>query len=195
MKQWLGEMWRLFLIIVLGFLGSMIAGLLNYGGNIFVTQSPGFAYYIVFGFSTSLIFAFYHMWGLSPTIVGALGISTALFIIIALFVPFWPIINLAFWMFAVNMSVVVLAFLFERKLAYLKQWKFIVISIIYGSLFVLLTLIVGFFKGIIMMSAEIFQKIFIDGIVLGVGLGIGVEIAESIVHSVDLHRQAKREVH
>lgn len=195
MKQWIGEIWRLFLVTFLGSIGGMIAGLLNYGGNIFDTQSAGFAYYIVFGFSTSLIFAFYHMWGFTSTIVGALGISTALFIIVALFVPFWPIINLAFWIFAVNISVVILAFLFERKLAYLKHWKFIVISIIYGSLFVLLTLIVGIFKGITMISAEIFQKIFIDGIVLGVGIGIGIEIAESIIHSVDLHREANREAH
>jgi hypothetical protein len=193
MKQWMGEIWRFVLITVLGFIGSMIAGLLNYGGNIFDPQMAGFAYYIVFGFSTALIFAFYHMWGLSSTIVGALGISTALFIMIALFVPFWPIFNLAFWLFAVNMSVVVSAFLFERKLSYFKHWKFIVVSIIYGSLFVLLTLIVGLFKGITMISAEVFQKIFIDGVVLGVGLGIGVEIAESIIHSVDLHKQAKRE--
>jgi hypothetical protein len=192
MKQWLEEIWRFILIAILGFIGSMVAGLLNYGGSIFNPQSAGFAYYIVFGISTALIFAFYHMWGLTPTIVGALGISTALFIIIAVFVPFWPILNLAFWMFAVNMSVVVLAFLFERKMSYFKHWKFIVISIIYGSVFVLLTLIVGMFKGTTMISAEIFQKIFIDGIVLGVGLGIGIEIAESIVHSVDFHRQAKK---
>jgi CHASE2 domain-containing sensor protein len=88
MKKWPREIWRLCLIIFLGFIGSMIAGLLNYGGNIFDTQSAGFAYYIVFGFSTSLIFAFYHMWGLTPSIVGSLGISTASFIIIGLFVPF-----------------------------------------------------------------------------------------------------------
>ena len=190
MKQWLGELWRLLLIMSLGFAGSMIAGLMIYGGDIFVPQSAGFAYYIMFGFSTSFIFAFYHVRGLSNTITAAVSTGAVIFVIAA----FWmPVLNAAIWSFGVNLSVVVLAFLFERKLAYFKQWKFIVVGVVYGAIFVLLTLSVGILTKVATLPPELFQKNYIDGLWLGISLGIGIEIAESIVHSVDLHKQAKRE--
>ena len=191
MKQWLGELWRLLLIMSLGFAGSMIAGLMIYGGDIFVPQSAGFAYYIMFGFSTSFIFAFYHVRGLSNTITAAVSTGAVIFVIAA----FWmPVLNAAIWSFGVNLSVVVLAFLFERKLAYFKQWKFIVVGVVYGAIFVLLTLSVGIMTKVATLPPELFRKNYVDGLWLGLSLGIGIEIAESIVHSVDLHRQAKREV-
>ena len=190
MKQWLGELWRLLLIMSLGFAGSMIAGLMIYGGDIFVPQSAGFAYYIMFGFSTSFIFAFYHVRGLSNTITAAVSTGAVIFVIAA----FWmPVLNAAIWSFGVNLSVVVLAFLFERKLAYFKQWKFIVIGVVYGAIFVLLTLLVGLLTKVASLPPTLFQKNYLDGLWLGLSLGIGIEIAESIVHSVDLHKQAKRE--
>jgi hypothetical protein len=192
MKKWLGEMWRLILITFLGFAGSMIAGLMSYGGEIFSSQSVGFAYYIMFGFSTSFIFAFYHVRGLSNTITAAVSTGTIIFVV----ATFWmPVLNAAIWSFGVNLSVVVLAFLFERKLAYFKQWKFIVVGVVYGALFVLLTLSVGILTKVVTMPPALFQKNYLDGLWLGLSLGIGVEIAESIVHSIDLHRQAKRETH
>ena len=191
MKQWLGELWRLLLIMSLGFAGSMIAGLMIYGGDVFVPQSAGFAYYIMFGFSTSFIFAFYHVRGLSNTITAAVSTGAIIFIIAS----FWmPVLNAALWSFGVNLSVVVLAFLFERKLAYFKQWKFIVVGVVYGAIFVLITLSVGVITKVATLPPELFQKNYVDGLLLGLSLGIGIEIAESIVHSVDLHRQAKREV-
>jgi hypothetical protein len=191
MKQLLGELWRLLLIMSLGFAGSMIAGLMIYGGDIFVLRSAGFAYYIMFGFSTSFIFAFYHVRGLSNTITAAVSTGAVIFVTAA----FWmPVLNAAIWSFGVNLSVVVLAFLFERKLAYFKQWKFIVVGIVYGAIFVLLTLSVGIITKVATLPPELFQKNYVDGLWLGLSLGIGIEIAESIVHSVDLHRQAKREV-
>jgi hypothetical protein len=192
MKQWLGEMWRLSLITFLGFAGSMIAGLMIYGGDIFNTQSVGFAYYVMFGLSTSFIFAFYHVRGLSNTITAAVSTGAIIFVVAS----FWmPVLNAAIWSFGVNLSVVVLAFLFERKLAYFRQWKFIVIGIVYGAIFVLLTLSVGILTKVASLPPELFQKNYLDGLWLGLSLGIGIEIAESIVHSVDLHRQAKREAH
>jgi hypothetical protein len=190
MKQWLGEMWRLILITFLGFAGSMIAGLMIYGGDVFIPQSAGFAYYIMFGLSTSFIFAFYHVRGLSNTITAAVSTGAVIFVVAS----FWmPILNAAIWSFGVNLSVVVLAFLFERKLAYFKQWKFIVVGVVYGAIFVLLTLSVGILTKVATLPPELFQKNYLDGLWLGLGLGIGIEIAESIVHSVDLHRKAKQE--
>ncbi|MCX6121211.1 MAG: hypothetical protein NTX44_06290 [Ignavibacteriales bacterium] len=188
MKQWLGEMWRLLLITFLGFAGSMIAGLMIYGGDIFVPASPGFAYYIIYGFSASFIFAFYHVRGLSNTITAAVSTGAVIFVIAS----FWfPVLDAAIWSFGVNLSVVVLAFLFERKLAYFRQWKFIVVGIVYGAIFVLLTLVVDLLMKVATMPSATFQKNFLDGLWLGLSLGIGIEIAESIVHSVDLHRQVK----
>lgn len=192
MKQWLGEMWRLFLVTILGFAGSIIAGLMIYGGDVFILQSAGFAYYIMFGLSTSFIFAFYHVRGLSNTITAAVSTGAVIFVVAS----FWmPVLNAAIWSFGVNLSVVVLAFLFERKLAYFKQWKFIVVGVVYGAIFVLLTLSIGILTKVVTLPPELFQKNYLDGLWLGLALGIGIEIAESIIHSVDLHRQAKQEVH
>jgi hypothetical protein len=192
MKQWIGECWRLLLITFLGFAGSLIAGLMIYGGEIFIPQSAGFAYYMMFGFSTSFIFAFYHVRGLSNTITAAVSTGAFMFVVAS----FWmPVLNAAIWSFGVNLCVVVLAFLFERKLAHLKQWKFIVVGVVYGAIFVLLTLAVGVLTSVVIMPPALFQKNYLDGLWLGLSLGVGIEIAESIIHSVDLHRQAKREVH
>jgi hypothetical protein len=192
MKKWIGELWRLLLITFLGSAGSMIAGLMIYGGDVFIPQSAGFAYYIMFGLSSSFIFAFYHVRGLSNTITAAVSTGAFMFVVAS----FWmPILNAAIWSFGVNLSVVVLAFLFERKLANFKQWKFIVVGVVYGAIFVLLTLLVGVLTHVTMMPPALFQKNYLDGLWLGLSLGIGIEIAESIVHSVDIHRQAKLETH
>jgi hypothetical protein len=188
MKKWLREIWRLLLITSLGFAGSMIAGLMIYGGEIFIPQSAGFAYYVMFGLSTSFIFAFYHVRGLSNTITAAVSTGAIIFVVAS----FWmPVLNAAIWSFGVNLSVVVLAFIFERKLAYFKQWKFVVTGIVYGAIFVLITLLVGILTKIETLPPTLFQKNYLDGLWLGLSLGIGIEIAESIVHSIDLHRQAK----
>jgi hypothetical protein len=192
MRHWLGDLWRLILITFLGLAGSTIAGLMIYGGAIFIPQSAGFAYYIMFGFSTSFIFAFYHVRGLSNTITAAVSTGAVIFVIAS----FWmPVLNAAIWSFGVNLSVVVLAFLFERKLANFKQWKFIVVGVVYGAIFVLLTLSVGILTKVAALPPELFQKNYLDGLWLGLSLGIGIEIAEAIVHSVDLHRAAKHEKH
>ena len=186
MKQWLGEIWRLALITLLGFAGSIIAGLMIYGGEIFIPESAGFAYYVMFGVSTSFIFAFYHVRGLSNTITAAVSTGAFIFVVAS----FWmPILNAAIWSFGVNLSVVVLAFLFERKLANFKHWKFLVVGVVYGAIFVLLTLLVGLLTRVAIMPPALFQKNYLDGLWLGLSLGIGIEIAESIVHSVDIHRQ------
>jgi hypothetical protein len=188
MKAWIGDLWRLVLITFLGFVGGMIAGLMTYGGDVFNSQSVAFAYYIVYGLSTAFIFAFYHIRGLSSTITAAVITGVAIFIIATRWMAF---LNSAVWSFGVNLSVVMLAFLFEQKLSYFKHWKFVVIAIIYGGVFVLLTLIVVLITEVALMSPKLFQDNFLDGFKLGVGLGIGVEIAESIIHSIDLHKKAK----
>ncbi|MCX7984606.1 MAG: hypothetical protein N3A63_06860 [Bacteroidetes bacterium] len=185
MKKFLSELWRLVVIIVLGGLGSLIAGLMVYGGDVFEPLSTAFAYYIAYGLSSACIFAFYHVKGLSNSISAAMVIGVLLFLAITFIMP---VKHALIYSFGVTVSVVLLAFLFEKKLSYLKHWKFIIVGIIFGELFVLLNLIslVGS-KGTI-MSAEVFQKNFLDGLWMGFGLGIGIEIAESLIHSVDIHR-------
>jgi hypothetical protein len=189
MKHLVGFAWRLILITFLGFLGGLIAGLMVYGSEIFIPQSVGFAYYVIYGLSTSFIFAFYHMRGLSPTIVAALFASLLIFLIATLWMP---VINSAIWSFGINMAVVVVAFLFEQKLAYFKQWKFTVMGVIYAATFVVITLLVGIITKVEAMPPVMFQQNFLDGLRLGLGLGIGVEIAESIIHSIEAHRKARK---
>jgi hypothetical protein len=191
MKKWFGEFWRLAFITFLGFLGSMIAGLMVYGTEIFDPQSAGFAYYITYGISTSFIFAFYHIRGLSNTITAAVSVGALLFVMAT---AWMPVLNAAIWSFGVNLSVVVIAFLFERKLANFKQWKFLFVGVFYGAVFVLLTLSVALLTKVQALPPSLFQKNYLDGLWLGLSLGIGIEISESIIRSIDLHVHAAQEI-
>jgi hypothetical protein len=188
MKKWFGEFWRLILITVLGFLGGMIAGLMLYGSEIFDPQSVGFAYFVMYGISTSFIFAFYHVRGLSNTITAAVSVGALLFVMAT---AWMPVLNSAIWSFGVNLSVIVIAFLFERKLANFKQWKFLFVGVFYGAVFVLLTLSVALLTKVQALPPALFQKNYLDGLWLGLSLGVGVEIAESIIHSIDLKKHEK----
>jgi hypothetical protein len=188
MKKVLEELGWLCLITILGTLGSMIAGLMVYGGDVFNPRSVGFVY-ILYGISTSFIFAFYHVRGLSNTITAAVSTGAIIFVIATIWMP---LINAIIWSFGVNLCVVLIAFLFERKLANFKQWKFTVVALIYGAMFVLMTLLIDVLTNVTEMPAAVFQRNFLDGLWMGLGLGLGVEIAESLVHSVHLHREAKR---
>lgn len=190
MGKWFGELWRLSFITFLGFLGSMIAGLILYGSDIFNPQSAGFAYFVMYGISTSFIFAFYHVRGLSNTITAAVSTGAVIFIIA---MAWMPVINAVIWSFGVNLSIIVVAFLFERKLEIFKQWKFIFVSVYYGAVFVLLTLLVGIFTKVESLPSSLFQRNFLDGLWLGLSLGVGIELAESIIHSIDLHVHAAQE--
>lgn len=186
MKTMFGQFWRLGLITILAVAGSIIAGLLKYGSTVLNPMDIGFAF-VSFGLSGGFVFAFYHVRGLSSTITAAVSVSAVQFVASSFQLP---IINAAIWSFGVNIPVVVLAFLFERKLAGLKQWKFVVVGVTYGAMFVLLTLIVGLITRVEHMPASVFQENFMDGLFLGLGVGIGVEIAESFVHSIEEHRGA-----
>jgi hypothetical protein len=187
MKNWLGEFWRLSFITILGFIGSMIAGLMLYGINIFNPQSPAFAYFVMYGISTSFIFAFYHVRGLSNTISAAVSTGAVIFIIA---MAWMPVVNAVIWSFGVNLSIIVVAFLFERKLEKFKQWKFMFVGVYYGAVFVLLTFFVGVLTNVEALPSSLFRNNFLDGLWLGLSLGAGVEIAESIIHSIELHNQA-----
>ncbi len=190
MKNWIGELWRLVLITLLGFIGSLIPGLMKYGGEIFDPLTVGFAYFILYGICTSFIFAFYHVRGLFNTI----GIAVLAGAVIFLITPSWmPMINSIVWSFGVSLSVIIIAFLFERKLAIFKRWKFIFVGGFYGAIFVFLTLLMGIFVNVTAIPAETFQKNFIDGLLLGLSVSLGVELAEALIHSIDLHSQSVRE--
>jgi len=190
MKNWIGELWRLSFITILGFLGSMIAGLMLYGTYIFDPQSPAFAYFIMYGASTSFIFAFYHVRGLSNTITAAVSTGAIIFIIAT---AWMPIMSAIIWSFGVNLSIIVVAFLFERKLEKFKQWKFMFVGVYYGAVFVLLTFFVGILTKVEALPSVLFRNNFMDGLWLGLSLGIGIEIAESIIHSIDIHEYAMQD--
>jgi thiamine transporter ThiT len=184
MKPLLSQLWKLVLISLIGLMGSGTAGLMRYGSDTLQPSNIAFAY-VAFGLSGALIFAFYHVRGLSTSITAAVTIGAVQFGVSALYLP---ILNAALWSYRVNMCVVVIAFLFERKLEPLKQFKFIAVSLIYGMVFVLLTLLVAVLTGVQSLPASVFRENFIDGLLIGLGLGLGVEIAESVVHSVEIQK-------
>lgn len=185
MKSILGQLWRLALITILGMFGSIIAGLMRYGSSILSPTEIAFSF-VAFGFSGAFIFAFYHVRGLSNTISAALSIGVLQFIVSSLQMP---VLYSGVWSLGVNLPVVALAFIFERKLVSLRQWKFLVVSVVYGGMFVLLTLLVATLTSVSNMPAGIFRENFYDGLLMGAGIGIGVEVAESFIHSVELHRE------
>jgi len=159
-----------------------------YGLAIFSPLELGFAY-MWYGLSTTFIFAVYHVRGLSNTVWVAIVIS-ALQLIIAS--SWMPLINVVVWSFGVNLPVIVLAFVFERKLASWGHWKFTVVGLIYAGIFVLLTLLAGILSSVQAMPPSLFQKNFLDGLWIGLGVGIGIEVGESIIHSIDEHQEVLR---
>lgn len=189
MKFTLNNTLTLLLITIAGMLGSLIVGLMVYGGSIFSPMHPGFSF-VAYGLSGGFIFAFYHVRGLSETITTAVVVSAVQFAISTAWIT---VLNAAIWSFGVNLLVVVLAFIFERKLAPLRQAKFVVVGLAYGAMFVLLTLIVAELTGVAEMPAIVFRQNFVDGLLIGIGLGIGVEGGEAFVHSVEHHRRATAE--
>jgi len=179
----ISQILKIFLLAVAGGAGSCIVGLLVYGSNVFNLASPGFSF-ISFGVSGALVFAFYHVRGLSETITAAVVVSTIQFIASSTFVS---VKQALLFSFGLNIPVVVLVFVFERKLATLKQAKFVVVGLTYGAMFVLLTLVVSMVAGSGSVPAEVFQKNFVDGLLLGTGLGLGIEAGEAFLHSLEHH--------
>jgi len=186
MKTMISVIWKLAFITVAGLLGSATAGLIRYGSDILTPMNIAFAY-VAFGLSGGFIFAFYHVRGLSNTITAAVSVSALQFVT---GVAWLPVLNSAIWSFGVNLAVVALAFLFERKLASLRQAKFVVVGLVYGALFVLLTLLVAALTKTDPLPAMVFRENFIDGLLIGLGLGLGVEAGEAFVHSIELHKAA-----
>lgn len=184
MKSLIDQFWRIALITILGMLGSITAGLMRYGSNILIPTDVAFSF-VAYGFSGAFIFAFYHVRGLSNTISAALSIGVVQFVV-SMFQM--PMIYSLVWSLGVNLPMVALAFIFEKKLSTLKHWKFIVVGVVYAGMFVLLTQTVAVFMKVADMPAAIFRENFFDGLWMGLGLGIGVEVAESFLHSLDQHR-------
>jgi len=178
----------LLIITLSGLAGSVIVGLMSYGGDVFSPLSPGFSF-IAYGLSGGFIFAFYHVRGLSETITTAAVVSAIQFAISSTWIT---VLAAGVWAFGVNLPVVAVAFIFERKLANLKQAKFVVVGLVYGAMFVLLTLLVAALTGVERMPAEVFRGNFIDGLLIGLGLGVGIQGGEAFVHSVEHHRADKR---
>jgi hypothetical protein len=180
MKNTFTQLWKLCLITVAGLLGSMTVGLMMHGSEVFDYMGINFVY-VSFGLSGAFIFAFYHIRGLSNSITAAVSISTIQFIIAT---TWMPTLNSIIWSYGVNLPVVWLAFLFERKLAAFHWGKFFIIGLVYGTMFVLLTLIVGALQKISYMPPVVFRDNFIDGLSIGLGMGLGVQAGEAFIHSL-----------
>lgn len=178
------QLFKLALITVVGWAATVAVGLIVYGGDVFRPSSVAFAF-LSYGLSGAFIFAFYHVRNVAETITAAVIVSAAQFVVHLLWFP-W--LNALVWSYGVNMPVVALAFMFERKLAHFKQAKFTVVSLVYSVMFVLLTLLVAVLGGVEMLPASLFRDNWLDGLLIGLGLGLGVEGAESFIHSWEEHR-------
>lgn len=182
------QVFKLTLITAVGWAATVAVGLIVYGGNVFRPSSVAFAF-LSYGLSGAFIFAVYHVRNVSETITAAVLVSAVQFIVGT---AWFPWLNALVWSYGVNMPVVALAFMFERKLAHFKQAKFTVVALVYSVMFVLLTLIVAVLGGVEMLPASLFRDNWLDGLLIGLGLGLGVEGAESFIHSWEEHRNSSR---
>jgi len=188
MKRIILESLQIAALSLCGTAGAIVLGLLGYGTAVFDPTSPGFSF-VSFGFSTSLIFAFYHVRGLSNTVTAAVIVSAVQFIAASSYVA---MLRAVLFSFGLNIPVVVLAFLFERKLASMRTFRFVFVAMTFGGMFVLLTLLVDVLTGATGMPPAIFQQNFIDGVLLGLGVGLGVAAGEAFLASLAHHAEEKR---
>jgi len=188
MKQYVVAAVRILVITLAGMAGAAVVGLLLYGSDVFDPGSPAFAF-LSFGFSGALIFAFYHVRGLSEAITAAVVASAVQFFVATSYVPR---LQAVIFSFGLNLPVIVVAYLFERRLASMRAFKFVVVSLTYGAMFVLLTLLVGALAGSSQIPAETFRENFVDGLLLGLGLGLGIEAGEALLHPLEVRTADKR---
>jgi hypothetical protein len=165
MKKYVVQVLQVVLLTLAGTGGAIVLGLLRYGTGVFDPTSAGFSF-VSFGFSASLVFAFYHVKGVSDTITAAVVISAVQLIASSSYIA---MLRAVIFSFGLNLPVVVLAFLFERKLASLRTFRFLIVSVTFGAMFVVLTLLVSVFSGTSGLPAAVFQDNFIDGALLEIG--------------------------
>ncbi len=185
MKHYLRHILILIVLTVSGTLGAIVVGLCMYGSDVFSVTSPGFSF-VSFGLSGSLVFAFYHVRGLSESITAAVVVSAVQFVVASQFIA-W--LRAALFSFGLNLPVIALAFVFERKLAPLARWKFLMVGMMYGAMFVVLTLVVDLLAGPGGLPAQLFRENLLDGLLLGWGIGVGIEGGEAMVHSFEHPRR------
>jgi hypothetical protein len=186
MVTFLAQILKLALLTFTGCAASVVIGLMVYGGGVFDPNTVGFSF-VSYGISGAFIFAFYHVRGLSECITTAVVVSAVQFVLASSWIT---MLNAGIWSFGVNLPIILVAFLFERKLAPFRHFKFIVVSLLYGAMFVMLTLIGAWLKGTGSLPAEMFRGNFLDGLLIGLGLGIGLEAGEAFIHSLE-HRTVK----
>lgn len=180
MKRFIVPLWKMVLITATGTLGSITLGLLLHGSGVFDPAGVSFAF-VAFGLTGSFIFAFYHVYGLSNSVTAAVSTGVVQFIIAS---NWMPMLNAGVWSFGVNLPAVWLAFLFERKLASLRWARFMAVGAVYGTVFVLLTLIVGLAHDYAAIPSAVFQENFVDGLLIGLGMGSGVQLGEANIDSL-----------
>ncbi len=181
MKEILMQVWNLIVITAIGVVGSITVGLMMHGSDVFAPGGASFGY-VAFGVSGAFIFAFYHIKGLSNAITAAVCVSAVQFVVSTVWMP---TLYSVVWSFGVNLPVVWLAFLFEHKLSVFHGGKFVVVGVVYGSVFVILTLLVGLFQNVTTMPAIAFRENFIDGLLIGLGMGLGVQGGEAFLTSLE----------
>jgi hypothetical protein len=167
MVTFLAQILKLALLTFTGCAASVVIGLMVYGGGVFDPNTVGFSF-VSYGISGAFIFAFYHVRGLSECITTAVVVSAVQFVLASSWIT---MLNAGIWSFGVNLPI-------------------ILVSLLYGAMFVMLTLIGAWLKGTGSLPAEMFRGNFLDGLLIGLGLGIGLEAGEAFIHSLE-HRTGK----
>jgi hypothetical protein len=174
------EALKLLLLVFTGVCGSVVVGLMTYGTGVFRTSNVGFSF-VSFGLSGACIFAFYHIRGLSETITAAVVVSAIQFVSSLSWIT--PL-NAGLWSFGINLSSILVALLFERKLAPFRRFRFLAVAALYGAMFVLLTLCLALLTGAEPLEGSVFRQNFVDGLLIGLGLGLGIQGGETVIGSL-----------
>ncbi|MFN0157151.1 MAG: hypothetical protein ACKVRP_03655 [Bacteroidota bacterium] len=191
MTKYIEQLSKLAFLTLTGVIGSVVVGLMVYGNEVFGMTHIGFSF-VSFGLSGAFIFAFYHVRGLSETITAAVVTSALQFAVASSWIT--PL-NAAIWSFGVNLPLILVALIFERKLSPFRQYKFVVVALLYGVMFVLLTMFVSLLSGMQMLPPTVFRQNFVDGALIGLGLALGIEAGEALIHSLEHHQSLKHHGH
>jgi hypothetical protein len=162
------EALKLLLLVFTGVCGSVVLGLMTYGTGVVRTSNVGSSF-VSFGLGGACIFAFYHIRRLSEAITAAVVVSAIQFVSSLSWIT--PL-NAGLWSFGINSSIILVAFLFERKLAPFGRFRFLAVAALYGAMFVLLTLCLALLTGAEPLEGSVFRQNSADGLLIGLGLGI-----------------------
>ncbi len=186
MTRRMEQLAKLFFLTLMGALGAMLAGLIRYGGTIFMFSDPGFLF-VSFGISGALMFAFYHLRGVSEAITASVIMSAVQFMT----TTHWTNETAGLiWSFGVNTPALLLVYLFEKRFSLSRQLKTIVVASGYALILGFLTMTIMAIQQTESLAGFVIMQNCIDGFLLGLGLVAGITAGEMLLDALDHHATA-----